>query len=112
MDIIENQKPLEKNDNVVDYGLWLTKAKCFKNSQKINHISQLFKESINSNMRIIVWEEDAADSESEKNMHIFFLTAYYNNHYAESGEVIDIVRTERVGNYSLYAVVSESAPAE
>ncbi|MBQ3284383.1 MAG: hypothetical protein IJH40_01965 [Ruminococcus sp.] len=101
-----------ENSNVVNYGLWLTKAKCFKDAQKNNGIEHLFKDAIDSNMRIIVWEENVPDGEETYEVSIRNLAGYYNNHYAEDAEVINIKRTDRVGHYSLYAVVSEPASAE
>ena len=105
--ILPDEKP-----NVVNYGLWLTKAKCFKDAQKNNGIDHLFKDAIDSDMRIIVWEETVPEGDGTYEKSILNLAGFYNNHYAEDGEVIDIKRTDRVGNYSLYAVVSEPAPDE
>lgn len=101
-----------KKNNVVNYGLWLTKAKCFKDSQKTNGIDHLFKDSINSNMRIINWEENISYENGSVSLPIHNLTVYYNNHYAEHGEKIELVQTDRIGNYSLYAVVSEPVSDE
>ncbi|MBQ3330169.1 MAG: hypothetical protein IJG87_03215 [Ruminococcus sp.] len=100
--------PTEKT-NVVNYGLWLTKAKCFKDAQKANGIDHLFMDTINSDMRIIVWEKNVPEGDGTYEKALLNLMGYYNNHYAEDGEVINIKRTDRVGNYSLYAVVSEPA---
>ncbi len=104
--ILPDEKP-----NVVNYGLWLTKAKCFKDPQKKNGINHLFKDTINSNIRIILWEEEPSQGENDINIYAYFLLNYYNNHYTENGEEIDIIRTDRVGKYSLYAVVSKPASA-
>ena len=105
--ILPSEKP-----NVVNYGLWLTKAKAFKDAQKANGLEHLFRDTIDSDSRLIVWEDDDACSEGKINGAVHSLMAYYNNHYAEDGKTIDIQRMERVGNYSLYAVVSIPSDAE
>ena len=66
-------------------------------------------DTINSDMRIIVWEKNVPEGDGTYEKALLNLMGYYNNHYAEDGEVINIKRTDRVGNYSLYAVVSEPA---
>ncbi len=102
----------EEHPNVVSYGLWLTKAKYYKNAQKRNGIDDLFTDAVNSNMRLIIWEDDILYGEDEMRLPLFYLKQYYNNHYAEEGERFDIKRTDRIENYSLYAIVSEPAVEE
>ncbi len=101
--VLPSEKP-----NLVNYGLWLPKAKCFKKAQAENGIENIFKDSIDSHMQIIIYEKDLPES-SENDVFNSFLTTYYNNHYAEDGEEIEIRRVGNAGKYSLFEVFSKSA---
>ena len=98
--------------NVVNYGLWMTKAKVFKDEQKANGIDNIFKDAINSNMRIVICELDETNGDDSSGATVreipstHYLAAYYNNHYAEDGEVIEINQTDSAGSYHIFEVVS------
>lgn len=92
--------------NTADYGLWLKKAEYYKNTYKRNGINHLFKDAIDSNKYIVVYEETISNDKS-KNINIANLEEYYNNHYATNGRKIVIQNEKRVGNYSLFRVVTK-----
>lgn len=49
-----------------------------------------------SDMRIIIREDDDACEEDIINEAAHYLIGYYNNHYADDGKKINIKRTDRV----------------
>ena len=100
----------KEHKNVVNYGLWLKKAKYFKRSGEDNGLKHLFKDSIDrKNAYIIVYEDSISDNSGKPIISCSYLEEYYNNHYAEKGKTIKLYRADRVGNYSLYNVITQQS---
>ncbi|MBR1731848.1 MAG: hypothetical protein IJ725_05395, partial [Ruminococcus sp.] len=101
----------EEPTNIMNYGLWLGKSGYMKNTRERNGIKHVFKDSINSNVVIPLFEpRDVNGVIASK--YSGELSEYYNNHYAQKGETISLKFIERVGDYSIYKIVSEKNEKE
>lgn len=95
----------KEKKNVANYGLWVSKSKYMKNTLKRNGINNIFRDSINDKkIRLVLFR--AVEDGKESIGYAPELKDYYNNHYAKSGEKIDIVKEAKVGDYVICKVVS------
>ncbi|MBQ5347818.1 MAG: hypothetical protein IIU39_07205 [Ruminococcus sp.] len=97
--------PREKK-NLIDFGLWLKKAKYYKNGYKANGIKHLFNDMIDNEVYIVLNEGYISDDASKRLLSEEYLLIYYKNHYRENGRTVEIKRAKQIGTYSLYKVTS------
>lgn len=89
--------PTEK-ENMVNYGLWVTKSGYMQNTKTRNGITNIFRDSVNSsNIRIVLPEND---------QNIDSLKNYYNLHYVNPGQTTTFIKTDNAGTYAFYRVVT------
>lgn len=98
---------LEKEpENTANYGLWVGKSGYIKNTRARNGIKHIFKDSINSNIVIPIFERDDPEKTVGNNFPLEF-EEYYNEQYAQKGETIKMKKIDKVGDYSIYKIVSK-----
>lgn len=96
----------EEPTNIANYGLWVGKSGYIKNTRERNGINHVFKDSINSNILIPVFNNNTGKSIIGANNIIEPLEEYYNERYAQKGEIIRVEKYDKAGKYLLYKIVS------
>lgn len=96
----------EEQKNAANYGLWVSKSGYMKDTLKRNGIKNIFRDSINSNVRIVLGE--SKNNGISITPHILELETYYNEHYASKGKKIALEKSDEVDHYGIYKVVEKT----
>ena len=102
-------KPYEPK-NVISFGGWDKHSRTYKDSLKKNGINHLFKDAVDSNIIVVLF--NYTNNPDLLNGKVGDFQIYYNDHYAIKGKGISLKKIKSFNRYTMYKIVSEKIKEE
>lgn len=95
----------DEPENVISFGGWDKHSKTYKNSLKSHGIKHLFKDAVDSNIIVVLFNYTGKPEVLNGKVGDFQI--HYNEHYAAKGKVISFKKVKDFNRYTMYKIVSE-----
>ena len=99
--LVESDEP----KNIISFGGWDKHSKTYKNSLKSHGINHLFKDTVDSDIIVVLFNYSGKPDVLNGKVGDFQI--YYNDHYAPKGKVISLKKIKDFNRYTMYKIVSE-----
>lgn len=99
--LVESDEP----KNIISFGGWDKHSKTYKNSLKSRGINHLFKDTVDSDIIVVLFNYSGKPDVLNGKVGDFQI--YYNDHYAPKGKVISLKKIKDFNRYTMYKIVSE-----
>lgn len=99
--LVESDEP----KNIISFGGWDKHSKTYKNSLKSRGINHLFKDAVDSDIIVVLFNYSRKPDVLNGKVGDFQI--YYNDHYAPKGKVISLKKIKDFNRYTMYKIVSE-----
>ncbi len=99
--LVESDEP----KNIISFGGWDKHSKTYKNSLKSRGINHLFKDTVDSDIIVVLF--NYSGNPDVLNGKVGDFQIYYNDHYAPKGKVISLKKIKDFNRYTMYKIVSE-----
>ncbi len=99
--LVESDEP----KNIISFGGWDKHSKTYKNSLKSRGINHLFKDTVDSDIIVVLFNYSRNPDILSGKVGDFQI--YYNDHYAPKGKVISLKKIKDFNRYTMYKIVSE-----